>query len=274
MDTLTVLSLGAGVQSSTVLLMSATGDLPRVDAAVFADTQAEPKAVYDWLDWLEREVAGVIPVYRVTAGDLAYGALHPAKKYSGHIGQPPFYVKDPPDDYRVQQREGRLWRKCTSDYKLVPLRREVRRLMTEAGAKHVDQWIGISLDEAHRMKDSGVRFVTNCYPLIDRRMTRHDCLRWMQAHGYPEPPKSACVFCPYTNNARWRHLRDTAPQDWQRAVDFDARLRTVQMPGVRGTAYVHRTLIPLSQVDLSTAADYGQRELDLWGNECEGMCGV
>ena len=30
--------------------------------------------------------------------------------------------------------------------------------------------------------------------------------------------------------------------------------------------------VPLDWADLSTAADHGQ--LDLWGNECEGMCGV
>jgi hypothetical protein len=30
--------------------------------------------------------------------------------------------------------------------------------------------------------------------------------------------------------------------------------------------------MPLDQADLSTPADRGQ--LDLWGNECDGMCGV
>lgn len=50
---LRVLSLGAGVQSSTLALMSARGDLPRLDYAVFADTGWEPARVYAWLDWLE-----------------------------------------------------------------------------------------------------------------------------------------------------------------------------------------------------------------------------
>ena len=40
--TLRILSLGAGVQSSVVLLMSIKGILPRLDAAIFADTQWEP----------------------------------------------------------------------------------------------------------------------------------------------------------------------------------------------------------------------------------------
>ncbi len=61
-----VLSLGAGVQSTCVLLMSCRGVLPKLDCAVFADTGWEPKAVYDHLEWLkgEAERAG-IPVHVV-----------------------------------------------------------------------------------------------------------------------------------------------------------------------------------------------------------------
>ena len=62
------LSLGAGVQSSTLALMIAHGELEPVDAAIFADTGWEPKKVYAWLDWLEKQLP--FPVYRVTAGDL------------------------------------------------------------------------------------------------------------------------------------------------------------------------------------------------------------
>jgi hypothetical protein len=35
---------------------------------------------------------------------------------------------------------------------------------------------------------------------------------------------------------------------------------------------VHRDLVPLDQVDLSTDAERGQA--DLFNDECEGMCGV
>jgi 3'-phosphoadenosine 5'-phosphosulfate sulfotransferase (PAPS reductase)/FAD synthetase len=50
--TLTVISLGAGVQSSTMAIMAAKGDLPPVDVAIFADTGNEPKAVYTYLNYL------------------------------------------------------------------------------------------------------------------------------------------------------------------------------------------------------------------------------
>jgi hypothetical protein len=117
-----------------------------------------------------------------------------------------------------------------------------------------------------------VKYITNCYPLIDRRMTRHDCMQWLARQGYEIPPKSACIFCPYRSNAGWRQLRDSQPEEWAKAIAFDAKLRTGKLPMVTGDAYVHRSFKPLSGVDLSTAEDHGQMEL--FGNECEGMCGV
>jgi 3'-phosphoadenosine 5'-phosphosulfate sulfotransferase (PAPS reductase)/FAD synthetase len=65
-----VISLGAGVQSSTMALMAARGLIkPMPDCAIFADTGAEPEAVYRHLDWLEDQLP--FPVHRVSAGNLA-----------------------------------------------------------------------------------------------------------------------------------------------------------------------------------------------------------
>jgi 3'-phosphoadenosine 5'-phosphosulfate sulfotransferase (PAPS reductase)/FAD synthetase len=65
-----VLSLGGGVQSSTLLLMAVHGEL-QLDRAIFADTQWEPAATYEWLETLLpiAERAG-IPVDVVTAGNI------------------------------------------------------------------------------------------------------------------------------------------------------------------------------------------------------------
>jgi hypothetical protein len=67
--TLRVISLGAGVQSTTMALMAARGEIgPMPVCAIFADTRAEPKGVYAHLDWLERQLP--FPVHRVSAGNL------------------------------------------------------------------------------------------------------------------------------------------------------------------------------------------------------------
>lgn len=48
-----IISLGAGVQSTTMALMAAHGAItPMPDCAIFADTGWEPIAVYDHLRWL------------------------------------------------------------------------------------------------------------------------------------------------------------------------------------------------------------------------------
>ena len=65
------LNLGAGVQSTALYLMSIDGDepeVPKFDAAIFADTQEEPDEVYRHLEWLEQQ--GGPPILRTTAGRL------------------------------------------------------------------------------------------------------------------------------------------------------------------------------------------------------------
>lgn len=271
MPELRVLSLGAGVQSTTLALMAAHGEIEPPDCAIFADTQAEPAAVYEHLQWLMS--AGVLPfpVHVVTRSSLLADLYDPRGGPTGGA-RPPFYaVTD-------AGAAGPLQRQCTTKYKIDPIRRKVRELLgLQPGQRAprtrvVEQWIGISTDEAHRMKPSRDRFIANRWPLIERRMSRWDCLRWLERHDYRRPPKSACTFCPYRNDVGWREMRDTAPADWQQAVEIDRHIRR-HMPRVKKSEiYIHRSLQPLEEVDLRNADERGQP--DLFGSECEGMCGV
>lgn len=259
-----ILSLGAGVQSTTLLLMAEHAEIEPFDAAIFADTKWEPSWTYQHLDWLASVCR--TPIRRVTAGSLRDGIR------GGGSAAPvvclPFHVRTPSGKHGIARRQ------CTTDYKLVPLRREARRLMDEAGVREAVMCIGVSLDEAHRVKDSGVRYLRNEYPLIDMRMTRWDCRLWLSRHGYEQPRRSACIGCPYRNDSEWREIRDDASA-WSEAVRFDESLRDGSWASLRqeiaSDAYLHRSLTPLVDVDLSSAEDHGQ--INLFGNECEGMCG-
>ena len=125
------------------------------------------------------------------------------------------------------------------------------------------------------MKDSRERWQINRWPLIEKRMSRNDCLQWMKRHGYPQPAKSSCIGCPYHSNAHWRNMKNNDPVAWADAVDFDRTIRsgvTFKEQTMRGKQYVHRSLVPLADVDLSTDEDWGQ--INMFENECEGMCGV
>lgn len=269
---LRVLSLGAGVQSTTLALMAARGEItPAPDCAIFADTQSEPEAVYRHLDWLETVLP--FPVHRVTAGSLRQQILDGAKGIGKVNGRPPLHIRNPDGTKGFSNRQ------CTQDFKIIPIERQIRLLAgikpRSRGPKEpiVEQWIGISTDEAARIKPSQHRWKAHRWPLIEYRMSRWDCMNWLARNDYPIPPKSACTFCPFHSDRMWRDMRENDPASWVDAVAIDHALR--EHPGrlmLRGEPYLHASLMPLSEVDLSTAEDRGQ--LNLFNNECEGMCGV
>ncbi len=122
------------------------------------------------------------------------------------------------------------------------------------------------------MKDSGRKWITHRWPLIEQRMTRADCMVWLQSKGYQVPPKSACIGCPFHSNAHWRQMRESDPQSWADAVEVDRAMRTNgPMRGMRDLQFMHRSCVPLDEADLSTAEDRGQLS---FLDECDGMCGV
>ena len=102
-------------------------------------------------------------------------------------------------------------------------------------------------------------------------MTRRDCIAWMQKLGYPKPPKSSCVFCPYQSDQQWKRLKDEEPSDFEKAVRFEAMIQeSFRKVGFEGATYLHRSLKPIDQV----VFDKSSNQIDMFGNECEGMCGV
>lgn len=271
-----IISLGAGVQSSTMFLMACHGILkPKPDAAIFADTQWEPQDVYRWLGELAR-IGGVygIPVIQATRGNIREDMMRATDRGTHAEGQRaasmPLYTSN------GNGKEGMIQRQCTREYKIEVVEKETRQLLglkprQVAKAGSAQFWLGISLDEASRMRTSKKHWYTNHYPLIlDREpaMTRADCIEWLTAYGYQVPRKSACLGCPYHSDAEWRRIRDD-PEEWANVVAFDEHIRN--RGGHRGKLYLHRSCKPLVEVDFATAEERGQLN---WINECEGMCGV
>lgn len=334
-EPLHIISLGAGVQSSTMHLMAGDGEIqPKPHGSVFADTQAEPKAVYEWLTWLEANSS--IPITRITKGNLTKNilTLRPRKDGKGYFAQdniPAFTI------HKETGKKGIIPRQCTYTYKVLALdqyargmigveamkawrkkhypalkvigaynsalRKWKREMKAKMGAERHNSrrkaivevqesprpkfpfkewaecqadplcvtWLGISYDEVSRMKEPRHPWQNFRYPLIDMKMRREDCLRWMKDHGYPQPPRSACVYCPYHSNKEWLHLKNNDPEGWNEAVRVDYALREVKAKsyGMRSVPYLHASRIPLDQVDFGEA----QGELS-FQNECEGHCGV
>lgn len=268
-----VLNLGAGVQSSTLALMAAAGEItPMLDFAIFADTQAEPASVYKWLDWLERQLP--FPVHRVTKGNMTEAMMTFRTAKDGRVwtkSMIPAFMQAPDGNI------GLLGRSCTANYKITPILQNLRRLCgIKRGEKNlkITQWIGISYDEIQRMKPSRDKWTQHRWPLIELEMRRHDCIAWLKKHGYPEPPRSACSYCPFHSNKEWRRLRDHEPEAFAEAVRVEQELQRIKAAtdNKRSVPWLHKSCVPLDQVNLSTEMDAGQ--IDMFGNECEGLCGV
>ena len=252
---LRLLSLGAGVQSTAVLLLACDGEIPPFDVALFADTGWEPQAVYTNLDRLAAYAEdNGIPVQRVSAGNIRTDALDPRHRFVSM----PLHTRNP------DGTKGLARRQCTREYKITPLKRAARELLGYPHPRRVpsgvyaEQAIGISTDEIGRARDSGVGFLRNVFPLLDLGFDRTRCIEYLRERGFGDTVKSACVGCPFHGNAGWRWIRDRDPQGWAEAVAFDRAIRrggphTIEQGQQEcGRYYLHRSCAPLDQVDLDT----------------------
>lgn len=271
------LSLGAGVQSSVMLMLAIRGEIERPDHVLFADTGWDGERTMDHVIWCEAQcVKAGIPFHRVTAGNIRLDMIEArsGKRERGEKGTRwaamPLFV-----DVGTGV-SGRSKRQCTSEYKINPLRKKQRELLgyqprQRIPASACEVWIGISTDEARRAAPSGDRWIDNVFPLIDPlKMSRADCQAWWDAH-YPHRRlgKSACLGCPNRSDREWEALKRESPQEWAQVVEFDHRIRVAT--GMRGQSYLHRSLRPLDQVPLNE----DQANMDLEDKiYCAGGCGL
>ena len=271
----TYISLGAGVQSSALLLMSNLGlyDIPRADVAIFADTGAEPPDVYRVLDELEK--ASSIPVVRVQEGDLEADYRAGLADKSKSFRSLPTYTMDPDT-----KKRGIVMRQCTAHWKIRPIHRYVREEMLGLKPRQrsravVLTMMGISFDEAQRMKPSRVKWTDHSFPLVDRRIRREKCSAIIEEHGGADgwPVKvgaSSCYFCPFHGQNIWRAMKERDHIDglFTRACEFDEAIR--HHPRMRSECFLHPSCKPLREVDLEPGP---QMEFDFMGCD-SGHCGI
>lgn len=291
--TIRVLSYGGGTQSAALALMSAAGQLPKLDAVIFADTHGELPETYEYAEYVKGKLEGAeIPFIRVSAGSLE-DALR-SEKPTSHNPTPPAHVLNP------DGTKGRIGGyRCSYDYKRRVVTREVKRLCGGRGAwkrSTVEQWLGFSVDEVGRCKDAtecrcghnrlrppkekggpprGHRpacdacgcqefdpWQINVWPLIKGfglEYRRADTIRWFSDNGHPTPGRSACWFCPNSRNGRWQQLKAEHPDLFERACTLDETIRNGGGFNARGnvpfagTMFLHDSRIPLRDADLRTA---------------------
>lgn len=279
-----ILSLGAGVQSTVLALMGKRGEL-KFDAAIFADTGAEPKAVYRHLEWLVKEIGHAFPVYIRQKSNIIEDLTKGQNSDGGRFASAPFFTANDDGSRGITRRQ------CTSEYKVDVVDRCIKREILELKPRQripkdvaIFQYIGMSADEGKRVVRVRARFASSrfskpVFPLFDRWMSRADCEQWLRDYGVPhETPRSASTFCPYRSDKEWVKMREESPEDFAQAVWLDSKIR---QPGLilnrkfKSNRYVHRSCVPLDQVVFKPKHSV-EPEYTLPGlaDECDGMCGT
>lgn len=265
MEPLRIISLGWGIQSWTLAAMAALGEIPAVDAAIHADTTHEAAHTYahakKWTPWLQERG---VKVYTVRGTNTSV-----VDENRSHSLQIPAFTLD------RRGSAGQIRRQCTGYWKIEPINKFIREKLLKVKRPKPGSMLsiqGISWDEAHRMATSKLKWVINDYPLVERRMTRADCVQWLQAHGLDVPGKSACTFCPYHNIKMWKELKRAGGEDWDEAIKADEEIRYQRQIAAGLLSYVHPYRKPLAEA-VSIPEDVGAHQMGFEDMTIEtGMC--
>lgn len=210
------ISWGQGLQSTTLGVMSVFGDIKKVDSIIAADTMWEHSYTYKIRDWyINWFIEHGMRVDIVNNGNIKDVDLD--------------RVMLPLWDSKSKMY---IRRQCTFHFKISPIRNKIREILevsptntgrTKKGSAIL--YLGISYEEAGRMKESDRAYIINQYPLVDMKFTRQDCTNYLKEKNLPVPPKSACVHCPFQGKERWLNLKKNYPNEWKEAVEFDNKIR-------------------------------------------------
>ncbi len=218
MGTRHVLSFGGGVNSVALMILLIRDGLP-LDEVVFADTGGEVPETYEYVKIARQYFAehGIPFTVVSKRGESLYET-----------------------SWRRRVFPSAIWRWSTRDFKVTPIHRHYR----ESGG-HINQYLAIAWDEIIRMKDSRVDYVTNLYPLIDRRITREGCVEIIEDAGLPIPPRSACFFCPFNSVERWQWIHENHPDLYEKAIALEERSKHFPSQRLTDQAFRKRTDLTL-----------------------------
>jgi hypothetical protein len=232
---LDVWSYGGGVQTVALAALIKQGKIRRPDLVIMADTGREKSSTFDYLhEIIEPELAEIgLSVEIVKAEQYATVGLF---SRNGLLLMPAFTT--------FNDKIGKLPTFCSNEWKT----RVIHRRLTELGIDSVRMWLGISTDEAHRMKDSKLNWIENYYPLCDLEVSRAECVEIINSMGWPLPKKSSCYDCPNMTDAEWLEVKTEAPHDFQKAIEEEQQVRAVD-----GSIYFHKSGVTLDQAIFNPA---------------------
>jgi len=192
------LSHGAGVNSTALMLLLL--DEGTEFEAVFSDTGCEKPETYEYLNLLKDqgyEITRIIP--QVKTKGVIYNNLY---------------------DYFWSWRgiPIRNFRQCTAEFKSKQVDKYVE--------KPCETMIGYDFNERKKRYVKNRKQITFTFPLIERKITREQCIKIIRKHDLPVPVKSGCYFCPFQRKRDWKRLRDIHPSLFKKAMMLEEHART------------------------------------------------
>lgn len=231
-------AFGGGVQTVSIAILIKLGKLPIPVYAGMADTSYERQAVWEYNQkYTFPMLAGLGLVVDIIPH--SYSTID-IESNSGDLLLPVYTGAG-----------GKLPTFCSDHWKQRAMNRRLREL--GFGPKRpVKKWLGYSLDEYDRMKQTGLKWIINDFPLLlgyGIRYRRVELEKIISDFGWPKPPSSACDFCPNRDDQTWLEIKNNEPKTFQNAVDRDEWLRQPEQTKKWGDTYLHRAMIPLSDID-------------------------
>ena len=267
---LQVLSSGGGTQSSCIIVLIAMGALPKPDLVLMSNTEREASNVFDYQKEFIKPICDAIGLEYVivdksdfTDSDITY-----ISKDGDETTLPPFFT-----EYNGRNPDGTVGKQagfCSSKWKSDVLNRYLNnrygeKELTERG---VDYWIGMSFDEARRVKYPSGKWQKR-YPLFEAQILREQAIKIVEDYGLPEPPRSACWMCPNRHDDEWEWMKKNVPQDFKKAVVFEKELQE-DFPWL----WLHKSGKPISDLDFK-ALSKSSKQIDIFDKYCDtGMCFV
>jgi len=197
----TILNFGAGVNSTALAIELKNRNIVP-DFTIFSDTGEELPETYSHIErmkiwFIENRFKFII---------VQHDTYYPLYLYYKSRNTLPF----------------RKFRDCSDKFKKVPIKRFIKQFKNEG----VIQMIGISYEEATRMRTSDIKWITFKFPLVDWKIDRNKCVEIIKKEGLDIPVKSGCFMCPFQSDVSWSKLYKTKKELWKKAREMEESNRT------------------------------------------------
>lgn len=233
-----VWSCGGGTQSGAIAELIRMGQLPKPDFAFMTDTGRERSSTWPFVNGFIRPALASVGLELTIIKSSDFGAsldvVYISEKNEQTVLLPGYTT--------LAGGAGKLSPFCSGKWK-----RDVgERWMRSIGIERARNWIGISREEARRIRAQHRGWLPLWYPLIfEVPMTRDMCVSLIREAGWGgQIPHSACYMCPNHSDAEWIDMKRNWPEDFAAACALEAETRTKD-----AHFYLHPACIPLADVD-------------------------